>query len=165
MRAQPAILATCSIYTPDGVFAAHYTIAGLAGLDFPGRKEIAETCDSSPHVRHWHKQTCRAVMRVLQGAAAGELPPLDLASGTDFQRKVWEALRQIPAGQTKSYGQLAADLGAPKVARAVGSACGANPIPVLIPCHRVLATGGGLGGFSGGLDWKRKLLAREAEGR
>jgi O-6-methylguanine DNA methyltransferase len=97
----------------------------------------------------------------LQGRLPGELPPLDLATGTPFQRKVWAALRQIPAGQTESYGRLAAALGAPKAARAVGSACGANPVPLLIPCHRVVPAGGGLGGFSVGLHWKRRLLAIE----
>jgi O-6-methylguanine DNA methyltransferase len=115
-------------------------------------------------LRRWHKQAGRAVTRILQGRAPGELPPLDLAAGTPFQRKVWAALRRIPAGRTESYGQLAAAVGAPKAARAVGSACAANPMPLLIPCHRVIASGGGLGGFSGGLHWKRLLLAREAEG-
>jgi O-6-methylguanine DNA methyltransferase len=158
-------LATRPIRTPRGVFAAHYSDAGLARLDFPGRNPVPATRATSPAVRHWHKQAVRAVARVLQGRVAGELPPLDLAAGTPFQQKVWAALREIPAGQTESYGRLAAALGAPKAARAVGSACAANPIPLLIPCHRVLPSGGGLGGFSGGLHWKRLLLAREASAR
>ena len=162
MKSTSIILATGEIKTSDGVFAAHYSAAGLARLDFPGRKKIAQTPAASPAVRRWHKLASHALARVLQGRAAGELPPLDLAAGTPFQRKVWTALRQIPAGQTQSYGRLAAALGAPGAARAVGSACGANPIPLLIPCHRVLPSGGGLGGFSGGLHWKRMLLAREA---
>ena len=163
MKSKPVILAACPIQTPLGVFAAHYSASGLACLDFPGRKKIGETPAVSHCVRRWHKRACRAVARVLQGRGAGPLPPLDLSGGTSFQRKVWEALLQIPAGQTESYGQLAAALGRPGAARAVGSACGANPIPLLIPCHRVLASGGGLGGFSGGLHWKRRLLARESE--
>ena len=162
MKSASTILATCAIKTPHGAFAAHYSAAGLVGLDFPGRKKAAQTPAPSPVARRWHKRACRALARVLQGRAAGELPPLDLAAGTPFQKKVWAALRQIPAGQTESYGRLAAALGAPKAARAVGSACGANPIPLLIPCHRVLPSGGGLGGFSGGLHWKRRLLAWEA---
>ena len=161
MKSKPIIAATCSIPTPHGAFAAHYSAAGLARLDFPGRKKTAETAAHSPSVRRWHQRACRALARVLQGRAAGELPPLDLAAGTPFQRKVWAALRQIPAGQTESYGHLAAALGAPKAARAVGSACGANPVPLFIPCHRVVPSGGGLGGFSGGLHWKRRLLAGE----
>jgi len=163
MKSKPILLVTCPIQTPHGAFAAHYSAAGLARLDFPGGKKVGETPAVSLCVRRWHKRACRAVARVLQGRRAGPLPPLDLSGGTTFQRKVWEALRQIPAGRTKSYGQLAAALGRPGAARAVGSACGANPIPLLIPCHRVLAAGGGLGGFSGGLHWKRQLLARESE--
>jgi O-6-methylguanine DNA methyltransferase len=164
MKSKPVILATCPIPTPDGVFAAHYSASGLARLDFPGcKKEMATVVDHrcSAAVRRWHKRAGRAVARVLQGRPARELPPLDLSGATPFQIKVWTALLQIPSGKTKSYGQLAAALAAPKAARAVGSACGANPIPLLIPCHRVLAAGGRLGGFSGGLHWKRRLLARE----
>jgi methylated-DNA-[protein]-cysteine S-methyltransferase len=70
-------------------------------------------------------------------------------------------LRRIATGRTKSYSEVASVIGKPGAARAVGGACGANPIPVLVPCHRVLAANRRLGGFSGGLDWKRKLLARE----
>jgi O-6-methylguanine DNA methyltransferase len=89
------------------------------------------------------------------------MPPLDLCAGSEFQRRVWRALRRIPPGRTATYGQIAQAIGHPRAVRAVGGACGANPIPVLIPCHRVVAAGGGLGGFSGGLAWKRLLLARE----
>jgi O-6-methylguanine DNA methyltransferase len=160
MKSKPALLATLGIKTAEGVFAAHYSAAGLARLEFPKRGR-QETPAASPSLRRWHKLAGRAVWRVLQGRAAGRLPPLDLAGGTPFQRKVWAALRRIGAGETETYGQLAAALGRPKAARAVGSACAANPAPLLIPCHRVVASGGGLGGFSGGLEWKRKLLARE----
>ena len=68
---------------------------------------------------------------------------------------------KISTGKTKSYGEIASAIGKPKAVRAVGGACGANPVPVLVPCHRVLAANKKLGGFSGGLDWKRSLLARE----
>ena len=99
--------------------------------------------------------------RTLAGHPAGALPPLDLSGGTDFQTKVWNAMKKIRVGRTQSYGEIARAIGRPKAVRAVGGACGANPIPVLIPCHRVLAANHRLGGFSGGLDWKRKRLARE----
>jgi O-6-methylguanine DNA methyltransferase len=105
--------------------------------------------------------THRAVLRVLAGRPAGELPPLALQGGTQFQQAVWKALSRIRPGQTRTYGEIARAIGRPAAVRAVGQACGANPIPVLIPCHRVLAAGGRLGGFSGGLDWKEKLLRRE----
>jgi O-6-methylguanine DNA methyltransferase len=74
---------------------------------------------------------------------------------------VWAALQKIEPGDTWSYAEVASAIGSPKATRAVGRACGANPIPLLIPCHRVLASGGKLGGFSGGLDWKQLLLAAE----
>lgn len=98
---------------------------------------------------------------MLAGRPAKTLPPVDLSAGTDFQRRVWGALRRIGWGRTRSYGQVARAIGQPKAARAVGAACGANPIPVLVPCHRVLAADKRLGGYSGGLDWKRALLRRE----
>ncbi len=87
--------------------------------------------------------------------------PLDPA-GTPFQRRVWSEMARIPFGATASYGALARDVGS--VARAVGGACGANPIPIVIPCHRVLATGGALGGFSGGTGPATKLVLLELEG-
>jgi O-6-methylguanine DNA methyltransferase len=102
-----------------------------------------------------------ALKNALAGCAAKNLPPLDLSAGTEFQQKVWNALRKISAGKTKSYGEIAEAVGKPKAVRAVGGACGANPIPIFVPCHRVLAANNKLGGFSGGLSWKRTLLARE----
>jgi methylated-DNA-[protein]-cysteine S-methyltransferase len=81
--------------------------------------------------------------------------------GTDFQRRVWAALREIPAGGTMSYGELAAKIGRPAAVRAVGAANGANPIPVVVPCHRVIGADASLTGFGGGLERKRWLLAHE----
>ncbi len=86
---------------------------------------------------------------------------LDLTGATAFQQQVYEAACRIPFGKTTSYGQLAKNIGKPGAARAVGQALGANPLPILIPCHRVVAADGGLGGFSGGLNTKKKLLAME----
>jgi len=86
--------------------------------------------------------------------------PLDLR-GTLFQRQVWQELRKIPWGETISYGDLAGRLGKPKAARAVRQACGANPIPLILPCHRVIAQNGTLGGYSSGLARKRWLLDHE----
>lgn len=85
--------------------------------------------------------------------------PMD-ARGTDFQQEVWQELLRIPFGQAVSYGELGRRLGRPKGSRAVGSANGANPLPIIVPCHRVLAAKG-LGGFSGGLDRKLALLRLE----
>jgi len=89
--------------------------------------------------------------------------PLDL-HGTEFQRRVWTALLEIPYGETRSYKEVAAAIGAPKAVRAVGAANGRNPVPVIVPCHRVIGASGGLHGFSAGLDLKAKLLAIEGAG-
>lgn len=88
---------------------------------------------------------------------------LDLSEATDFQRRVWEAARRIPYGETGSYAFIALQIGKPKAARAVGQALGRNPLPIIIPCHRVLRSDGGLGGFSGGLAMKRRLLTLEKQ--
>jgi len=87
-------------------------------------------------------------------------PTIGKPQGTEFQQAVWEELQKIPRGKTKSYGEIAAAIGRPKAVRAVGSACGANPIPLWIPCHRVVAKNG-LGGFGSGLPWKKLLLRLE----
>jgi O-6-methylguanine DNA methyltransferase len=148
------------IETEFGIFTAGYTEKGLAQIDFPSRKKISATA-VSPQIQRWHKSTSRALQNVLAGKNTGELPPLDLSRGTEFQQKIWSALREIKAGNVVTYAELAGKLGKPKGARAAGGACGANPIPVLIPCHRVLAASGKIGGFSGGLDWKKRLLTIE----
>jgi len=87
--------------------------------------------------------------------------PLDLR-GTPFQLAVWNALLRIPYGETRSYGQLAVELGHAGAARAVGTANGSNPVSIIVPCHRVIAAGGGLGGYGGGLARKRFLLDLES---
>ena len=162
MRATP-------IPTKLGTFTARFTERGLAGIDFPRQAEVTNRHASDPSetriapakVDRWTRQTASALKRVLEGRRPGPLPPLDWSQGTEFQRRVWSALLEIAPGKTRSYSEIARIIGQPRSARAVGGACGANPIPVLVPCHRVLAAHGRLGGFSGGLDWKRRLLARE----
>ena len=81
--------------------------------------------------------------------------------GTDFQNRVWSALRAVPRGQVRSYAGLAADAGAPRAMRAVGTAMSRNPLPIVVPCHRVVAQGARIGGYTGGLERKRVLLALE----
>ncbi len=98
----------------------------------------------------------------------GDLAALDAVEvemgGTAFQRNVWTALRRIPAGETRSYGALAAEIGRPTAVRAVGLANGSNPIGVIVPCHRVIGANGALTGYAGGLDRKRRLLTHEGAG-
>jgi O-6-methylguanine DNA methyltransferase len=154
------------VATAWGNFTAGYTDRGLAALNFPpesASKPCATRAEAGTptEIRRWHALTTKAVQAALAGKPLSPLPPLDLTIGTPFQQSVWRALQEIAAGKTKSYGEIAAAVGRPKASRAVGAACGANPIPVLIPCHRVLAAGGGLGGFTAGLDWKRRLLSAE----
>jgi len=95
------------------------------------------------------------------GKKANFKEKLDLKGGTAFQKRVWEAMLRIPFGQTRSYGWLAQQVGGKNKARAVGTACGANPIPIIVPCHRVIREDGSLGGYGGGLGMKRKLLEIE----
>ena len=153
------------IETSDGRFVARYSPKGLAGLEFPAtakpRPQNGEPVATTPRIRNWHRIASRALAWAVAGRPPGKLPPLDLSAGTDFQKQVWNALRTIGRGRTRSYGDVARAIGKAGAVRAVGRACGANPIPVFVPCHRVLAANRQLGGFSGGLDWKRKLLARE----
>ncbi len=87
--------------------------------------------------------------------------PVAFRAGTKFQRSAWDALRAIPAGETVTYGELAARLGRPGAARAVGSAVARNPISIVVPCHRVVGAGGSLTGYAGGVEAKRRLLALE----
>lgn len=105
-----------------------------------------------------------AAINQLRAYFAGELHEFHLTlnpQGTPFQLKVWERLRGIPYGQTVSYGELARRIGNSNASRAVGLANGSNPIPIVIPCHRVIGSSGALVGYGGGLDIKQKLLALE----
>ena len=157
-------LTAAAIETPAGHFIAHFSARGLARLEFPRRYATLPTpnlSDWTAEPLQWLALTKRAILDTLSGQPPAEFPPIDLSSGTEFRQRVWAALRHIPMGATKSYGEIAKEIGSPKAVRAVGGACGANPVPLLVPCHRVLAANVHLGGFSGGLDWKLRLLAAE----
>ena len=156
---------TLPVATGDGTFLAHYSERGLAEIDWPKKAGSVRRADQTPQrgiptkIKNWHRLTEAALKNILAGKKS-KLPPLDM-TGTAFQKSVWRVMQKIPPGKTKSYGEVAQAIGNPKAVRAVGSACGANPIPVLIPCHRILAANNKLGGFGGGLEWKRKLLKSE----
>ncbi|MFQ5933252.1 MAG: methylated-DNA--[protein]-cysteine S-methyltransferase [Dehalococcoidia bacterium] len=102
------------------------------------------------------------VRRLFRGEEVDFPEKVDLPGATPFRRAVWEATRSIPKGETRSYGEIAAQVGRPAGARAVGQAMGSNPLAILIPCHRVIAGDGGLGGYGGHIEMKRRLL--EVEG-
>ncbi len=101
-----------------------------------------------------------SVKEMIAGKSAPSGLKFDL-HGTDFQKKVWKELLRIPSGKTRSYAEIATRIGRPNAYRAVANACGANPVAIAVPCHRVIASGGKIGGYGGGLDRKRKLLANE----
>jgi O-6-methylguanine DNA methyltransferase len=117
--------------------------------------ELAERDDVVAPILDW-------IRLYLANPQCGDEPPLDLR-GTPFQLRVWERLRAIPSGSTATYGGLALDLGQPGASRAVGTACGANPVSLLVPCHRVLSSNGALGGYRWGLERKRALLDLERD--
>jgi len=147
------------IPTPLGRFLAVVDREGaLVSLDFDERTSPAR--ELPPDERR-----ARAVIEALERYFAGELQEFRLAlapEGTPFQKRVWDELRTIPYGETLSYGDLARRLGDPNLVRAVGRANGANPIPIVVPCHRVIGADGTLIGYGGGLDRKRALLERAA---
>ncbi len=138
--------AVCAAALPSTRELAEFAISDW-GADEPADKEEAEL-----------------FVGLVLRAVAGEDIRLDgnvrIGVGTEFQRAVWEGVSRIPKGETVTYGELAADAGYPGAARAVGQAVGSNPIPVLIPCHRVVASNG-IGGFGGDIRIKKRLLAAE----
>lgn len=107
------------------------------------------------------EQACAELVEYLLSAREKFETPLDFSCGSEFQRAVWRRLQRLKFGAVTTYGELAEDSGHKGAMRAVGNAVGANPLPIFVPCHRVLAAGRKLGGFSGGLDRKRKLLRLE----
>jgi AraC family transcriptional regulator, regulatory protein of adaptative response / methylated-DNA-[protein]-cysteine methyltransferase len=109
------------------------------------------------HIRDW----ADALAKYIAGGSPIPTPPIDIR-GTPFQFLVWDELRAIPAGETRSYSEIARRIGRPRAIRAVGTANGANPVSIVIPCHRAIRASGHLGGYRWGLERKRKLLDMEA---
>ena len=148
--------------SPIGPLLLYGTQEVLQGLFFSTGKK-AKGADP-----HWRRsdEAFKQVAQQLGEYFAGQRRVFDLPiepQGTRFQRDVWQALREIPYGQTRSYADIARQIGNPKAVRAVGSANGNNPIAIVVPCHRVIGSNGSLTGFGGGLDSKRFLLALEAD--
>lgn len=146
--------------TPLGPLLVAADESGLRQILFAKGKEPA-----TPDLT-WSKdeRLLREPIRQLRAYFAGDLETFDLPlspQGTPFQQRVWKELCKIPYSETISYGQLASRIGNPKASRAVGLANGSNPIPIIIPCHRVIGSNGKLTGYGGGLPIKEKLLALE----
>lgn len=145
--------------SPLGPLSVEVTDAGLCGLSLDARGARPR-----PVLTARAREHLDAALAALADYFAGRppvLPALDL-HGSDFDLLVWNALTTIPWGETITYGELADRIGRPGAARAVGAANGRNPVAILVPCHRVVAAGGALGGYAGGLARKRWLLAHEA---
>jgi methylated-DNA-[protein]-cysteine S-methyltransferase len=152
--------------TPIGVLLLESNGSAIIHIELPGKETQAQ---AQAHARapasegETGEVLDRAVAQ-LQEYFDGDRTDFDLPlelEGTAFQKDVWLALADIPYGKTISYAELASMVGRPSAFRAVGQANGANPIPIVLPCHRVIASGGGIGGYGGGLDMKRRLLALE----
>jgi methylated-DNA-[protein]-cysteine S-methyltransferase len=148
------------VTSPVGDLLVSGTEKALTGISFPrGSKAYPPKPD-------WVRNDAPfgEVRRQLNAYFAGDLKAFQLSlevEGTEFQRRVWWALADIPFGETRSYGWQAKVVGTPSAARAVGAANGANPIPIILPCHRVIGSNGALTGFGGGIEVKRWLLAHE----
>jgi len=125
--------------------------------DLQQRYPQAQLDTGGPVLQRWSD----TVLEILAHPSLQHVVPLDVLGGTEFQRKVWKALRGIPAGQTRSYTELAQAIGQPQAVRAVAGACAANPLAVLVPCHRVLRSDGGWGGYRWGIARKQQLLQQE----
>ncbi|HEX4418279.1 MAG TPA: methylated-DNA--[protein]-cysteine S-methyltransferase [Kofleriaceae bacterium] len=146
--------------SPFGALRLYAAGDRLAGLYLPGRPAPSGVERRTPVL----ERTARQLAEYFAGRR--RTFEIELAiDGTAFQREVWDALLAIPYGETRSYGELARALGRPAASRAVGAANGANPISILVPCHRLIGTGGALTGYAGGLAMKRGLLDLERGGR
>jgi methylated-DNA-[protein]-cysteine S-methyltransferase len=149
------------IPSPIGPLTLAWSSAGLQGVYFADSDEARLRSRGDPI-------SATAYPAAFAAYFAGDLHALEslplVHAGTEFQEKVWRALRRIPAGRTRSYAELAQLIGHARASRAVGTANGRNPIPIVVPCHRVIAAGGRLGGYGGGLERKRWLLQHEGAG-
>jgi methylated-DNA-[protein]-cysteine S-methyltransferase len=149
--------------TPVGPLCLYFTDRGLSALEFAGAATSLGPIPEAPPARlKPYIDTAKKALAAYFAGAPTDFADLTLdPQGTPFQRRVWAELQRIPRGQAISYKELAQRVGNPKASRAVGQANGANPIPLIIPCHRVVAANGSLGGYSSGLDRKRWLLHHE----
>jgi len=172
--------------TPIGPMTARIGARGLSALRFPapGEQVLTDRADAPVTLvgqapPEGHPDFSPGLLRVADAVSAWlsaffagrplpEPPALDFSGASEFERRVWQATREIPAGETRSYGQIAARIGRPGATRAVGGALGRNPLVLLVPCHRVIASGGGsrrLCGFTAGLALKEYLLDLETRVR
>ena len=166
MKAKRVEVAQATIRAPLGKVWVLATESGLREIrlskrEAPTRSEMRSKGWKLIRRPRWTDPARRLIADYLRGSERRLEIPLDLSGGTPFQRRVWEAARKIPYGTAASYVDLARLAGHPRASRAVGNALGANPVPIIVPCHRVIHADRSIGGFSSGLTWKRFLLELE----
>ena len=156
------VLYATTVPSPVGALRLVTTGRGLRAVlwedDRPGRVKLDRIEEAPAHSVLLAAR--QELTECFAGARTAFTVPLD-GAGTDFQQRVWAALATIPFGETRSYGDIAAQIGSPAASRAVGAANGRNPISIIVPCHRVIGRDGALTGFAGGVDIKQRLLAFE----
>ncbi|HLG70752.1 MAG TPA: methylated-DNA--[protein]-cysteine S-methyltransferase [Chloroflexota bacterium] len=163
-----AVVARAETGSPIGPLALYGTNEGLMAIVFPRHSRVQVEAWLSRVIGRAtivdNEQAHEETIGQLEEYFAGKRREFELeldVRGTAFQQRVWEAVRAVPHGQTRSYREVAAAVGQPRAVRAVGAANGANPLPLVIPCHRIIGSSGGLHGYGGGLDVKAKLLELE----
>jgi O-6-methylguanine DNA methyltransferase len=154
-----------AIDTDYGVFVALITKNGISRIYFPNKLKsigLNNPTNQPKQMDHNLIQQVREVINcILTGKPQKINLPIDISEATNFQKSVWEYIKMIPCGYITTYATIAKAIGQPQASRAVANACAANPVPLLIPCHRVIRSDGTLGGYSSGLKWKHLLLKTE----
>jgi AraC family transcriptional regulator of adaptative response/methylated-DNA-[protein]-cysteine methyltransferase len=155
----------CSFSSPLGTVLIAATDKGLCSVKLGNdpallQRLLREEFSQAELVEDSLTEPKQKILAFIAGEASLAKLPVDIR-GTVFQRRVWDELRRIPRGETRTYGEIARAIGAPAAVRAVGSACGANPVALVVPCHRAVRTDGGLGGYAWGVSRKKRLLALE----
>ena len=158
-------IAYCCFPSPLGTVLVASTDKGVCSVKLADdaarlRRLLAEEFSEADIAESPMKELREKILSFIEGEANLVKLPLDIR-GTVFQRRVWDELRRIPRGETRTYREIARAIGAPAAVRAVGSACGANPVALVVPCHRAVRTDGGLGGYAWGIQRKKKLLILE----
>jgi methylated-DNA-[protein]-cysteine S-methyltransferase len=152
-----------SFKTPWGWIEVTATERGVSSIDLfpPHRRAVSDLQEAGEAARALLGEAQAQLLAYIEGTRREFSLPVDMSAGTPFQRKVWRAIIRIPYGRARSYKWVADRVGGRQYARAVGMALGANPVPIIVPCHRIIAHDGSLGGFSCGLPVKRRLLRLE----
>ncbi len=157
----PRHAATVCFASPLGLLEVESAQAGVTRIRLGARGKPREVGDGG--ALELARKARTEILGYLSGKVRTFSVPVVL-DGTPFQRLVWARLEAVPYGATRTYGEIAAELGKPRAARAVGAACRDNPVPILVPCHRIVSGNGGPGGFAGGAEMKRTLLSLERGG-